>query len=98
MTEKEVSLDGGVYTFECPNCDGWIEVPINQVNCHIFRHAYYFSSLPNGSIVLTEQLNPHASLEVCEKLLSENRIVGCAKPFRLEKQEEKYVAKQCGYI
>ena len=80
---KNVELDKehGLFIFECPHCSFSIQVGINEVNCSIFRHGYFYNII-NGNLVLTEQLNPHAPKEICDRLVSENRIVGCGKPFK----------------
>lgn len=95
----DVILDekNNLYIFNCPHCDMFIEVEKNSVNCSIFRHAYFFTRT-NGDIVLTEQLNPHAPKEVCEKLVKEGKIYGCGKPFRMEKNGNSYEIKICEYI
>lgn len=98
---RPVLLDdkSGLYVFRCPHCDSFVEVEKNQVNCHIFRHAYFFNKLPNGQIVLTQQLNPHAPKEMCDKLVAEGKVYGCGKPFRFVRQPDgKYIAEICGYI
>uniref|UniRef100_A0A6C0EKQ3 Uncharacterized protein n=1 Tax=viral metagenome TaxID=1070528 RepID=A0A6C0EKQ3_9ZZZZ len=98
FTPVELDTVAHVYTFTCPHCDMWTEVPVNQVNCHIFRHAFFFQQLPNGGMVLLNQLNPHAPKEVCDKLKEENKIVGCGKPFKFVRDGEKYRAEICDYI
>ena len=62
-----------VKTFKCPHCSG--EIQILAINCNVFRHAQYKS---NG-----EQINPHASKEVCDLLIKEGLVNGCAKPFQI---------------
>lgn len=94
-----VVLDKDMYTFRCPHCEQWTEVPVNQVNCHIFRHAFLFQKLPNGGIILLNQLNPHAPKNVCDQLKQEDKIVGCGKPFRFVKDKDgNYQAEICDYI
>ena len=88
-----------MYTFTCPHCYLWTEVPVEQVNCHIFRHAYYVKWLANGDMILLDQLNPHASKDVCDQLYAEKKIVGCGKPFKFVKQEnDTYRVEICDYI
>ena len=100
--EKNIVLkdtDTNMYIFKCPHCNLWIEVPVNQVNCHIFRHAFFFQRLPNGQILLTNQLNPHATKAICDELAREKKIVGCGKPFKfIDRDGGYYVAEKCGYI
>uniref|UniRef100_A0A6C0BNW2 Uncharacterized protein n=1 Tax=viral metagenome TaxID=1070528 RepID=A0A6C0BNW2_9ZZZZ len=59
-----------VFRFNCPNCDGLIEV--EHINCGIFRHGI--------RQVTGQQLNPHASKKECEA----EPIFGCGKPFRFD--------------
>lgn len=96
-TDNKVSFNGEFYTFSCPHCKGCIEVHRNEVNCHIFRHGYTYH-LENGTIVLDSQINPHASKEECDRLISENKIIGCGKPFRLTRKEDNYMVEICEYI
>ena len=56
----------------CPHCMHYVW--IEEINCSIFRHAVY----KNG-----EPINPHASEEECNRLIREDLVYGCAKPFRL---------------
>ena len=58
----------------CPHCEG--SVLIEQINCRIFRHAVYKTT--------GEQMEPHASKEICEKALLEGMIYGCGRPFLLD--------------
>jgi hypothetical protein len=86
------------FIFTCPHCDMFIEVKSNEVNCCIFRHAYFFQKTDKGEIVLLNQLNPHASKDVCDSLIAEGRIYGCGKPFRIIKNEEGFSVEKCDYI
>jgi len=82
MTEyKEFIID------ECPHCKMEIIIYRNEMNCRIFRHGVLKI---NG-----EQMNPHASKEECEKLINENRIYGCGKPFRIDNYGKFEI---CDYI
>jgi len=56
---------------ECPHCN--ISIIIESVNCGIFRCGVYKY---NG-----EQIPPHLSEEDSKKLINENKIWGCGKPF-----------------
>ena len=58
-------------TTMCPHCGVTIE--IISLNCGIFRCGIFKS---NG-----QQMNPHASKEYCEKIVKEQLIFGCGKPF-----------------
>jgi hypothetical protein len=75
----------------CPHCQGMIIVLPNELNCRIFRHGVYIS---NG-----EPIPPHASKEECDRLVSENMIHGCGKPFRVIQQVDgSELAVECDYI
>ena len=72
----------------CPYCDGGIEVLKKELNCCIFRHGVFKSSmLP---------MNPHTPQEECERLV--DQIIGCSKPFRIDNENGVWVARVCGYI
>jgi hypothetical protein len=86
-----------IYTFPCPHCNLLVQVERNQINCSIFRHGYFFTNV-NNKIILGNQLEPHASKERCESLAKENKIIGCGKPFRLNKQKDDYHVAICDYI
>lgn len=75
---------------ECPHCDGSILVLENEINCGIFRHAYFKSSM--------QQIPPHTSKEDCEKYSRNNLIYGCGKPFRLFLTNNKINVEKCEYI
>ena len=65
--KKNIFLfDNDNYIFDCPHCNGIVLVAKTEVNCQIFRHGCIKS---NG-----QQVNPHASKEECELLLSENLV------------------------
>lgn len=91
--QKSVTRDNGVLIFECPHCDLPVTVAENEVNCHIFRHGYFFQS-ENGKINLLSQVSPHLPKAECERLVREEKVVGCCKPFRLDGN----VVTVCGYV
>lgn len=57
----------------CPHCKEYII--IEKINCAIFRHG---TLKENG-----KQIDPHATQELCEYYIRENKIYGCGKPFRI---------------
>lgn len=76
--------------FVCPHCGGHFVVAKEELNCRIVRHFVYFSG---------EQLNPHASKEVCDLAVSSAKGHGCAGPVRLNQTPDgKWVAEKCDYI
>lgn len=74
----------------CPHCNCNILIYEKEINCAIFRHAIYKNNFT--------QINPHTTKEECEKLINSNKIIGCGKPFKLEKINNNYVAIDCDYI
>ena len=93
LEHKPVIKDGSIYIFQCPHCDNLTMVDRNDVNCSIFRHGYFIN---NG--ILSEQVNPHLPKEQCEELVKSGKVVGCCKPFQLERYRDTYIVKKCDYI
>lgn len=79
---------GNSYIFTCPHCDGHIQVEKTKVNCAIFRHAIYKKNL--------NQVNPHLDKETCDRLVKEDAVYGCCKPFRIN--VDMKVVEICDYI
>jgi hypothetical protein len=87
---EEVFFKDDYYHFKCPNCRQQIIVLKKQLRCKIFRHAIYKSSF--------KQVNPHMSREKCEKLIREDKVYGCCKPFEIISNENKKMkAIVCDY-
>lgn len=75
----------------CPHCRDLIVVARRDIKCAIFRHAVFRETL--------EPIPPHATREECEALVGEERVWGCAGPFRLiQDNQGSWEAKACGYI
>lgn len=72
----------------CPHCECY--VTILEINCAIFRHAILKSNY--------QQISPHLSKKECDKLIENNSIYGCGKPFRIIKNNDKFEAEICDYI
>ncbi len=75
---------------KCPHCENYIVIYKNEINCAIFRHG-----------ILKEtymQINPHTSKDICDKLAIEDKIFGCAKPFKIIYENNEYNAIACDYI
>jgi len=72
----------------CPHCNNFVF--IEELNCCIFRHAVMKST--------NQQIDPHSSKEVCDRLLSQNLIFGCGKPFKIIKDGDKLHVEICDYI
>jgi hypothetical protein len=91
MAEQSVSNPKDDFIIvECPTCGGTILIYKNELNCRIFRHAVYKNNLQN--------INPHASKVECDKLVQENRIHGCARPFQVTISNNIFTAVLCDYI
>lgn len=90
MASVDISEDTDKLIFPCPHCNEYIIVYKNELNCRIFRHAVYIDTCEN--------INPHMPENECMKLVAENKIYGCAKPFQITQQGNSYIARICGYI
>jgi len=73
----------------CPHCGGPVVVNEKDINCKIFRHAVHKNTL--------KPINPHASKEVCDRLVHANLVYGCCKPFELVRKNNKWEAVMCDY-
>lgn len=86
-------MDGDIL-FQCPHCDISIIVAKRAIRCGVFRHAVYKS---NG-----RPIPPHSKQAFCEQLLVEDKVFGCAQPFRLIVDKTSnpwsYSAEKCGWI
>lgn len=87
---KELTQDEGMYYFQCPHCDTMVQVPINELNCRIFRHAVFKSD--------NQPINPHLDKANCDHLFSTGQIYGCAKPIQVVSLNNKLFAVACDYI
>ena len=76
--------------FSCPHCEQPILIYENEINCMIFRHAVFKETM--------EQVDPHASKEMLDLLVMENKVYGCGKPFRLIRNEGSFLIVECGYV
>jgi hypothetical protein len=73
---------------QCPHCKCIIIV--EKINCAIFRHGYFKNN--------NNQIDPHASKELCDYYIRENLIYGCGKPFKLIINDNKLESVICDYI
>jgi len=80
------------YIFECPHCNFPVQVSEHGVKCGIFRHATMKST--------GKQINPHAPQDHCDRLLAQDLVYGCTKPFKLFRGPNGAVshADKCAYI
>ena len=92
-TTTQVKAEDGLLVFPCPHCEQVVVVNVRETNCCIFRHAALKSDA-------TKQIDPHTPKEECDRLVLEDLVYGCAKPFQLVKQadNESFVVQECGYI
>ena len=72
------------FLVNCPHCNDLII--IEEINCGIFRHAWYK--------INHQQINPHLSKTECDELIKNNSIYGCCKPFKIINNR----AIECDYI
>jgi len=93
---KEIvfDYDSKAFIFECPHCNGIIEVKKTQIASKVCRHAVLKST--------GKPINPHAPKEECLKLVEDDLIWGCGKPFRFIKDKTKSTGwshvETCEYI
>jgi hypothetical protein len=73
------------FVVECPHCHDFIL--IEEINCAIFRHAIFKNT---GS-----PIPPHSTKQECEEWIRQDKVYGCAKPFRLTKERQPV---PCDYI
>jgi len=79
------------YSLECPHCSHNIIVYKNELHCKIFRHGVFKRT--------GEQINPHLSKQMCERLLAMDLIYGCGKPFQVDLDFSNNIyASICDYI
>ena len=86
---QEINLIEDFYHFNCPHCNKDIVVHKKELNCQIFRCGIYKNSF--------QQINPHLPKQDCDKLVLENKIYGCAKPFEILKINTKLLVTKCDY-
>jgi len=75
---------------ECPHCDLYIQILIQEFNCKIFRHGTLKSN--------HKQIHPHLPKKKCDYLVANDLIFGCGKPYKLIKQDKKWIAVKCDYV
>lgn len=84
----EAKKDAEIFV-DCPHCG--VSVWVTQLNCKIFRCGAYKDTL--------RPINPHMPKHACERLVNQDMIYGCGKPFKVIKnQEEIFIAIECAYI
>lgn len=76
---------------ECPHCNG--SIIVTKLNCGIFRHGVYKKT--------NKPINQHLSKVDCEKLINDDVIYGCGKPFQIvisENNSHTHIVSKCDYI
>ena len=84
MDANALSAVDNVHLCMCPHCG--VAVVVVDIACGIFRCG----ELKNGQ----GQIPSHADRAMCDKLVREGLVWGCAKPFRFDGR----VATACDYI
>jgi len=72
----------------CPHC--FETVIIEELNCCIFRHAYYKNTM--------QQIPQHMTKQNIDVLREKDLILGCGGPFRVNKICNEYISEICDYI
>jgi len=88
MSEKEDIKMEDQPVLICPHCKEYIV--ILKINCAIFRHGILKQTC--------QQIDPHASEELCNYYAENDLIFGCGKPFKIIKKEDTYQIEICDYI
>ncbi len=73
----------------CPHCEIPIMVLKKEFNCKIFRHGVFKNTY--------KQMNPHLPKKDCDKLVVNDLIIGCGKPFKLVIKNNEYTTEICDY-
>lgn len=83
-----------------PDCGGMVQVPPNQINCKIFRHGIYKTTIEGTIVQKDTQVHPHAPKELCDYLREKDLIWGCCKPCRITTNngDGTLTAVICDYI
>jgi len=81
---------GDLIIFDCPWCQGTVQVKKSELNCKIFRHAIIKTT--------NQQINPHAPKHECEDLVAKGKVYGCAKPFKITGSVGSFKIEKCDYI
>ena len=74
-----------LHIFNCPHCNDTVVVMQKDIRCGMFIHAVYTKS--------GRPINPHTNEKKCKQLKSQNKILGCAKPFKFDGR----IAEICDY-
>ena len=83
-------MDDNYIIIQCPHCKDYILVFKKELNCKIFRHGIYKDTM--------KQINPHLKKDECDKLINQNLIIGCGKPFQIIEENGSFKSIICDYI
>ena len=75
---------------KCPHCNMMVFLAKKEFNCKIYRHGVLKKNF--------KQIDPHLPKEDCDRLVRENLIIGCGKPFRVIEENGKISIEKCDYI
>jgi len=64
------------HEIECPHCGGMLLIRASDINCTIFRHGVWKHT--------NEPIGPHTSKGECDRLVAEDLIRGCGRPFKFD--------------
>ena len=78
------------YIRKCPHCKMMVFLAKNEFNCKIYRHGVCKETY--------KQIDPHLPKEECDRLVRENLVIGCAKPFMVVEEQGNIIVKKCDYI
>ena len=78
------------YIRRCPHCNMMVFLAKSEFNCKIYRHGVFKENY--------KQIDPHLPKEECVRLVRENLVIGCAKPFIVIEQQGNIIVKKCDYI
>jgi hypothetical protein len=76
--------------YECPHCRCYVETRLDQINCKIFRHGVFKAG---GA-----QIDPHLCRAECDRLVANDAIYGCGRPYILHFEGGQWQARACDYI
>jgi len=85
----KIIVNNELLSFQCPHCNLPIDVLKTDLNCCIFRHGIYKNTF--------QQVDPHLNKSMCDKLVEENLVIGCCKPFEIINVNGNYYVQKCEY-
>lgn len=80
--------------YQCPHCEGMIQIYDHERNCRIFRHGVFKHDGWMG-MGMGMPIPPHSKKEDCDAWVLQGQIYGCGKPFRLT--DDNHVVA-CEYV